>query len=271
MTRSRHLRLRLIGPAAVAIAAACAPAVTAEPDVSAAPVAAGPPATSRDLVQRMRARHADGFYRTLVFRQQNVAYTSVGEHRSEWLEHQAVPGRLRIDFLTPVADGSGTLFRADSAYSFQNGRLMQAVPQLHPLLLLSADVYALSVDTTMARIGRLGIDTTRLRADRWRDRAVWVVGAAAGDSTSTQFWVDAERLLLVRLYQRQPGPGGQSRTTEYQFEYQDVSGVPVPREILFLRDGKPYFRETYVEARVNVPVADSLFDPARWAQSVPRR
>ena len=258
------------GAVSLLIVTACAPATTAEPGVAAGP--ADPPATARALVERMRAHHADSFYRTLAFRQENITYTSAGEQRSTWLERQVVPGLLRIDFVEPVADGSGILFRNDSAYTFQNGELAQSVPQLHPLLLLAADVYAIPADTTLDKLARLGFDTTVVRADEWNARPVWVVGAAAGDTTSTQAWVDAERMLLVRLFHRQPGPGGRPpRTAEYQFEYQDVEGFPVPREILFLRDGKPFFRETYVEARPNAPVDDSVFVPARWAETVPAR
>lgn len=260
----------LLGTVCIALAAACAPAATARPGAAAGP--ADPPTTARRLVERMLATHADSFYRTLTFRQLNVTYTSGGEQKSEWFERQVVPGRLRIDFVAPVADGSGLLYRNDTAYTFQNGRLERTVAQVHPLLLLAADVYALPADTTMAKLGQLEVDTTVFRADRWRDRDVWVVGAAAGDSTSSQFWVDAERMLLVRLFQRQPLPGGRpARTTEYQFEYQEVDGFSVPREILFLRDGKPFFRETYTEPRPNAPLDDSVFVPARWAETVPPR
>ncbi|HEY0972684.1 MAG TPA: hypothetical protein VGE02_17070 [Gemmatimonadales bacterium] len=256
----------------VALAAACAPAATAGPGTGAGPEPADPPTTARALVERMRAQHADSFYRTLTFRQLNTIYTSAGEQASEWLERQVVPGLLRIDFVAPVADGSGILFRNDSAYTFQNGSLTLSVPQLHPLLLLAADVYAIPVDTTVAKLARIGVDTTVFRADEWKGRPVWVAGATPGDSTSTQLWVDADSMLLVRLFHRQPGPGGRApRTVEYQFEYQEVEGFQVPREILFLRDGKPFFRETYVDQRPNASIGDSVFVPARWAESVPAR
>lgn len=267
----------LLGMLSVALAAACAPATTTAGPGPAEPARAGqdradPPATARALVQRMRDRHADSFYRTLTFRQLNTTYTSAGEQESEWFERQVVPGLLRIDFVAPVADGSGILFRGDSAYSFQNGRLAQSVPQLNPLLLLAADVYAIPVDATVAKLVRLGVDTTAFRADEWKGSPVWVVGAPAGDSASTQLWVDAGRMLLVRLFHRQPAPGGRApRTTEYQLEYQEVEGFQVPREILFLREGKPFFREVYADPRPNAPVGDSVFVPARWAESVPSR
>lgn len=232
-----------------------------------------PPASARDVVALMRDAYDGRWYETLEFRQRNTAYTAAGGtiDAGEWLERQRVPGLLRIDFVAPQANGSGILFRADSQYVFDGGRVSQRTPLLHPLLLLSADAYALPVDSTMRQLARLGIDTTIVRRGTWQARPVHVVGAAAGDSTAPQFWIDAERLLLVRLVHAQRAANGRSVATDYHLTYQDVAGVPVPREIVFHRDGRPYFRETYLDVRPNAAVADSLFDPAHWARGIPAR
>ena len=216
----------------------------------------------------MQGHHDGRWYRTLSFTQDNISYTSAGESRSTWFERQMVPRRLRIDFTAPVADGSGTLFRNDSAYTFQNGRLAQSAPRLHPLLLLSADAYALDEDTVMAALAKLAIDTTTVRSDSWDGRRVWVAGAAEGDSTSNQFWVDAERLVLLRLLDSQRAADRTIRT-DYHFSYQTVDGFLVPHEIVFIRDGKPYWHETYVDVKVNPPLPDSIFLPANWSHGVP--
>jgi hypothetical protein len=250
----------------VALAAGCAPAVqTATGDV--APAA---PATARQLVERMHADWAGKWYETLEFRQLNTTYTSVGEQTSEWLERQQVPGRLRIDFVSPQPNGSGLLYRGDSVYTFDAGAQARAVEQPHPLLLLTADVYARASDTTMALLAELGVDTSLVRVDDWNGRPVTVMGAAAGDSTSTQLWVDAERMLLLRLIWAQAA-GGRTVVTDYHLTYQEVGGFTVPQEIVFLRRGRPYFRERYVEVRPNAPLDPALFDPAQWARGTPAR
>lgn len=263
MSRMRYLSALV----ATLVLAACAPAGSGRASTGRA---TPPPAprTVRDLVTRMQGHYAGRWYGSLSFRQENVSYTSAGESRSTWFERQSVPKRLRIDFVAPVADGSGTLFRNDSVYSFQNGRLAQGAPQLHPLLLLSADLYALPADTVMAALARLAVDTTTLRAGDWEGRRVWVAGAAAGDSTSDQLWVDAERWVLLRLVYSQRAAARTIRT-DYHFSYQTVDSLPVPREIVFLRDGKPYWRESYTDVRVNPPIADSVFTPGLWSQGVP--
>jgi hypothetical protein len=244
----------------LAVTAGCARGTPEAP----APREAAAPASARELVTRMR-EHWDGrFYRTLVFLQNNTRYTTTGEEeKSQWREWQQVPGRLRIQFL-PAATRSGMLFRDDTLREFGNGELARTAPQVHPLLLLSADVYALPVDRSVRALDSLHIDTTLVRADSWRGRPAWVVGAAPGDSASSQFWVDADSLLVRRIIQRVSAPTGRVLSTEFHFTYQTVDGFAVPREIVFLRDGKPFWKEEYVEARVNVPLPDGAFDPARW-------
>jgi hypothetical protein len=256
--------------AALALFGACAPSAsttaggTPEADRRAAPT------TARELVSRMRGDWDGRWYRTLEFRQLNTVFSAAGgEQQSEWVERQRVPKLLRIDFLAPQPNGSGIIFRNDSVYTFDAGTLARPAAQLHPLLLMSADVYALPVDSTVAALGRLAIDTTLLRRDTWESRPVYVVGAAAGDSTTSQFWVDAERMLLVRLVNQQTNASGRQVSTDYHFSYQDVDGFPVPSEILFVRGGRPFYRERYVDVRANVPVDDALFEPAQWSQGVP--
>jgi hypothetical protein len=48
------------------------------------------------------------------------------------------------------------------------------------------------------------------------------VGAAAGDSTSRQFWIDKERLYFVRSLE--PSPQNPAVTMETRFEKYQVMG-----------------------------------------------
>ena len=254
-------RLMLAALAAAIGCAAPPPGGTPAPAVDSAVVR-----TPRDLVTRMRERWNARYFRTLTFRQKNTLYRQGGaEEPSEWLEYQAVPRRLRIEFL-PADTRSGLLFRDNRSYSFQNGRMVGERPQIHPLLLLGSDVYALPVDTTMAELASLRFDTTLVRADTLDGRRAWVVGAAPGDTVASHFWVDADRLVVLRVVQRQPAGQGRTALSDTRFtEYQEVDGVLVPKVILFLRDGRANWREEYTEVRLNAPLDSALFDPARWS------
>jgi hypothetical protein len=221
--------------------------------------------SGRDVVRLMRERYEGKWFRTLTFVQNNTRYKAAGgEDRSQWLEHYMAPGMLRIDYM-PLATKSGVLYVKNHVYAFSNGKQISDQPQIHPLLLLGYDVYSLPVTTTIGLLDSLGINVDVVREDRWQDRPAYVIGAAAGDTTTNQFWIDAERLVLVRLLQKSVR-GAQTTVAETRFDkYMDMSGIPVATEIMMLRDWKPFFKEEYTDVKLNVPIDETLFDPKLFA------
>ena len=107
-----------------------------------------------------------------------------------------MPGMLRID-ITPIDSGRAMVFRNDSLYIFRNGTLARALPYVHPLMVLGSDIYSLPPARTLDKLRTLRFDLSKLSRATWNDRAVYVVGAATGDTTSAQFWVDRERLQVA--------------------------------------------------------------------------
>ncbi len=230
---------------------------------------AGPgPKDGRDLLRAMHDRYP-AWYRTLAFTQHNTATDTAGrETHSTWREYAALPGSLRIDFL-PTDSGGGILFRGDSEYVFARDSLRRAVPFVHPLLVLGFDVYRQSPESTAAKLERLGFDLSLVREDRWQGRAVYVVGAAPGDSTRPQFWVDRDRLVFVRLLQ--PGRAVAAHVAETRFEdYREAGGGWVSARVVFLQGGRQVWKEEYVDIRTDLPLDPSLFDPQQFARARPR-
>lgn len=225
--------------------------------------------SAAELVREMRERYDGKWYRTLTFLQNNTRFTTDGrEEKSQWMEYMSVPGKLRIEFL-PRSSGSGILFTNGRAYTFEGGRRIDTKRQIHPLVLLTSDVYVLPPSVTLRRLDSLGVRRSRFREDRWEGRRVYVVGAAAGDTLSNQLWVDADRLLLVRWIERQ-GTGARRASSDTRLgAYKNIEGQAVPAEITVYRAGRPVFREVYADVRVNVPFLPALFEPARW-RNAPR-
>jgi hypothetical protein len=128
-------------------------------------------------------------------------------------------------------------------------------------------VYAQPTDRTLSVLRQSGFDLSRVREDTWMGTPVYVVGAAAGDLRSKQFWVDRERLLFVRLIQ--PAGPNATGTSEIQFNrYRPVGGGWIAEEVQFFRDGRRAFLEVYYDVRTGVPLDDRLFDARAWG-SVP--
>jgi len=256
---------RLVFLATTFCSLACAPRSV----VVGAPVA--PPAitTGTELLEAMHARYAGRYLSTLSFVQNNTLYqASGGQQKTQWLEHLAVPGRLRIDYL-PLTGHSGVIYEGGKVHVFDNGKQIQSQPGINALLLLGFDINAQPPAATTRTLASLGFDLEVIHEAQWQGRRVHVVGAAAvGDSTTNQFWVDADRLLFVRMFQRNPAG---TVVTEYRFDrYTDIGGFPVAIEVLMLRNGRAFFKEEYTDVRVDIPLADGLFDPARWVTAQPK-
>jgi hypothetical protein len=243
----------------VAIAvAACAPQPTPTPGPSAPRIT-----TAEQLVTAMHDRYAGRWYPTLAFVQKNTRYLADGRtDTSTWTEALSFPGKLRID-VEPRANGNGNIYRNDTVYVFNSGRLVRQARAPHPLLLLGFDVYFIPVERSIAGLREVGFDLSRIHESTWQGRSAYVVGAAAGDLRSRQFWIDRDRLVFVRMIE--PSRRDTTKTAEIRFNrYYQVGDAWLAPEVEFLIDGARDFLEEYTEIRTGVAVEDSVFDPTRW-------
>lgn len=215
------------------------------------------------LIDAMHTRYAGQWYRNLTFTQTTSYLRPDGtpSRVETWYEAGMIPGRLRID-LGDLAKGNGVLYRGDSVYQVQGGRVTQRTTGRNILMTLGFDVYAQPVAATLNQLRAERIDLTALRMDTLYGRRVYVVGAGPTDSTSNQFWVDADRLLFVRLIQ---SDAERRRTQDIRFErYVQHGGGWVAEEVRVLSGGRMIFHEEYANVRVNVPLDEGLFIPENW-------
>jgi hypothetical protein len=245
-----------------------------QPSSAPAPVVKAPPpkrpgagvvvTSTSGLVKAMHDRYAGKYLKSMSFLQNNTAYTTTGqEQKSQWYEHVEIPGKLRIAFL-PASQKSGLVQVEDRVASFDNGIRVDFRPSVNPLLLLTADVYASPVATTMRSLDSLHVDGEIIRNDEWEGEPVYVVGAKAGDSTANQMWVDRNHLRLVRFIQRSTS-GERTIVSDIRVRgYKDIQGFEVPTEFLVLRNGRPVWREEYADVRVNEEFPVGTFDQAKW-------
>ncbi len=211
------------------------------------------PRDGRELLALMRARAR--IYQSLTFVQTT---RRPGQPDATWYESCQLPGRLRID-IAPLDSQSVIIFKSDSVMRSRLGQSVRRGPYFHSLLYLLGDVFVVPAESSAAKLAASGFELSKLREDRWDGRSVWVAGAAAGDSTSPQFWVDKERLYVVRLVDRAQGPQGgvlDVRITAHE----QVDGVWVEKEMYFLVDGREVQREIYNSIRVNTPLEAGTFD-----------
>lgn len=242
---------------------------------SAAPPARAPATAApvindgRALLRAMNSRYAGKWYSSLAISLSNALYSTEGRQtQSFWREFIGVPGRQRIDYM-PLEQQSGVLYVGGRIYSFVNGKLSAEQPGRNALVILVADVYAQPVDTTSAQLGSLGFDLSKVRSDVWQGDRIWIVGAGAGDTTTSQFWIDADSLLVERVIQRE-SRGARTIVSDVRFAaYSDAGGYPVAKQMTVYRDGRLLLRQNYSDVRVNVALPPALFDPAKFSSPPP--
>ena len=86
-----------------------------------------------------------------------------------------------------------------------------------------------------------------------------------GDLESSQIWIEADKLLLVRFIQREKRGERIVVTDTRVSDYREVDGHSVAFEFTSYRDGKVFFKEEYDNVKVNEPIPPELFDASRWA------
>ena len=269
LRRSILPTLRLVVVGSVVFGMAChrqrpASAPPPAPTPAPKPQPTAPPATAitsgPTLVRAMHDRYASTWYRNLTFVQKTtVGLTSGGTLVQTWYEAGQMPGRLRID--TDLASKGGVLYANDSTYTFAGGKLVKADTGFNELLVLGFDVYAQPAARTEVILRRLGFDLSRFHEATWRGVPVYVVGAARGDTTSKQFWVERDRLLFVRLLENT-----RQGRADFRFNsYTQFGGGWVAAEVEQYVNGKRRLLEQYSQIHTNVALPDALFDPRKWA------
>jgi hypothetical protein len=270
-TRTEGMRGAIAGLLGVSITvASCArsPAAVSPTRAAVTQAQRTDPTNGVDVLNAMHDRYATVWYKTLTFSQTTtITLQNGGTLQQQWLEAGKFPGRLRID--TDTANRSGVIYAGDTLYRFTNGKLADARADMNPLLILGFDIYTQPVTRSVAVLRGQGIDLSKVSRGTWEGRPVFIVGAAEGDTLSKQFWIDAERLVFVRLLETVTAAAG-TRRLEYRFlKYVPHGDAWVSEEVLGLRDGKPSLHEVYANVRVNVPLDDATFDPKQYATFTP--
>ena len=89
-----------------------------------------------------------------------------------------------------------------------------------------------------------------------------MVGAARGDDTSRQFWIDAGRLYMHRIVYKQ-----KEKVSDVVFgDYVKLKGNWIARTITFKTDGKLSLVEHYYDIRFPGSLSEELFRPAKFSE-----
>jgi hypothetical protein len=215
------------------------------------------------VVKKMHDKYDGSWYNTLTFVQKTTLVKPDGTRDTvTWFESVKGPDRLRIDVRSP-ADGNGILYTADSSVVVRNGAAVRTRPDGNTFLPLIMGVYLQPVEKTVAQLIRFGFDLKRTATATWEGRPAIIVGTdSPSDTTAAQFWIDTERLVLVRMR-----IGFAPNTPMLDIHvggYQPIDKAWLATDIKILSGTNVVQDELYTDWHANVPLDDELFDPAHW-------
>jgi hypothetical protein len=258
---------------AAGILSACAPAAapTTEPfpEPAAPSAASGPSSPARadaiprnglEVVGAMRRANPTGPLTAVSFT------ATVREPREDTTRVRTAtgvvsfPGKYRLAYWS---SRSGVIRDRERLAVFDAGKRVVSNSRVDLVQLLAYDVFAQRIDSTIMWLDIARVRLGLLRRDRWDGRDVWVVGAAEGDTTSTQFWVDDDRWRVVRVIQRDPRRPADRLDVRFR-EFDSVLRVPLPTRIEILRNGRVVQEQTITDLTANPTVPSNAFDLRRW-------
>jgi len=232
-------------------------------------LAPGRPAAVKDgesLVKEMHDRYAASWYPTVTFTQKSTTYNPDGTTKVEtWYEAALLPGKLRID-IGPPSDGNGYLLVDGNVTVFKEGQVKANGPQVNMLLVLGFDVYKQTPEATLAIAKKEGFDAGKFHEDTWDGKPVYVFGAEKGDLKSKQFWVEKNRMLFVRLLERDRSDPAKMQDIRFA-DYRKLGGGWIAALVEVYRDEKKVFSEEYTEIKSDVKLDPAVFDPKQFTST----
>jgi hypothetical protein len=230
-----------------------------------APVAAqAAPKTGLEVLTRMHDAYATTWYRTLTFIQK-TKIDRAGQPPAEqtWYESVAAPGVLRIDIADPDS-GNGMIYSTDSTFVFRGGKAVVRAAGGNPFLPLIMGVYLQPPATTALQLAAYHIDLSKVTSTMLDGKPVWIVGAATPtDTTAPQFWVETERLIVLRVVSP-IGNSGLTFDARLDGYVQAGKGWLATRVAIAISNGTRQ-EETYTDWKADPPISLDLFDPARYS------
>jgi hypothetical protein len=223
------------------------------------------PRTGADVLEAMRSAYAGKWYHTLTFKQKTTMRGQDGTERQEtWYEtltHTAAGTKLRID-RGDLSAGNGMIYTPDSVFMVRGGQPQPPRGTGNEFLPLIEGVYVQPVAKTVKELSQMKVDMSKVRTGTYEGKPVWVVGAAATDTTSPQFWVSTDRKLLVRMVL--PTGEGQPPYDVHLGKYVKAGGGWLATKIDMFQGGVLRQSEEYSDWKVDVPVDPALFDLSKW-------
>jgi outer membrane lipoprotein-sorting protein len=214
------------------------------------------PPGSKEILKQMHDRYSGKWYKTFSFNQTTEMYRNDSLKRSQiWYENIQFPNNFRIDFGNPDS-GNALIFKNDSSYLFTNSKRVRVDKDENDLTFLLGGMYFYPFEEVIKKMKTFGYDLKKFHEDTWKQKEVYVIGAAKGEDSINQIWVDKEKLNVVRMIKFD---GKQKE--EGLFEKQvKLSGGYSESLVHFYINDTLIQVEKYHDMKANIEINASIFD-----------
>ncbi len=179
-----------------------------------------------------------------------------------WYTAVQLPGLQRVD-VAPALTGRAMIYRRDSLYTYGARKTKTRSWWPNSFLTLLGDIHVAPPAETSRRLRQFGYNMAKTHEEVWQGKRVIVVGALAGDLKSKQFWLEKDRLILVRLIE--PNAADPRRPLDAHIEgYEKAGGGWMERTIRIHLGGQIAQLEEVNDLQLNVRHDMSMFDPGPY-------
>jgi hypothetical protein len=220
------------------------------------------PIGSRDVLKKMHDRFAGKWYKTFSFNQTTEVYQNDSLKKTEtWYENIQFPGNFRIDFGNPDS-GNAVIFKNDSSYIFKTGKLVNVREDPNDLLFLLGGLYFYPFDQVPAKMTSFGYALDKFHEDSWKGESVYVIGAAKGEDSVNQIWIEKKNYSPVRMLKFE-----NKIKEEALFEdHVPLDGGFTETLVHFFVNDKLVQVEKYHDLRGNIEMNSAIFDPVHFTR-----
>jgi hypothetical protein len=152
------------------------------------------------LLHKMYDRYHNKWHHSRIFNQTTEQYRHDSLIKSTiWYERILYPDKLRIDFDSSES-GNGFMLNGDSVYAYSHHAITRRIKGDNDgLVFILGGLYFMPFDDVLAKFKDLHYDLGKFHKDSWKGRPVFVIGADSNDEKVNQLWIDADKLVAVRL------------------------------------------------------------------------
>ena len=206
------------------------------------------PNSTANLIRYWKDTEATNRLKAFTFVQETIRLTeNASQDTSTWYEAIQYPNNFRIDF-GEKSNHNSNLYRNDSIYVMRKAKMVHQAKQIEEFMIMEGALYALPVDSTLAKLEAVGIDVDLFDIVNHNNRLTYIVGAKQDNKKLAQIWLDAERRYAVRRFSKTQ----QGSIMEVRYDdFKHLDGHWVESWLEFYVDDKLIQTERYYHIDVN--------------------